>query len=160
MGFNVSGIVINEDFQNNFDDLQKELGWKLKKQEVINFETASSNWKDEGICDVYFSEKGTFLFLSMGRCSQPWAIKNRNVFTFALSETAMAFYLSYCENGITKRTIIEAEGERMQDDGEELKVEEISGDASEIIWNQIEVVLGKRFWDIEPSEKAERYLFV
>ena len=139
---------------------RNELGWNLKKQEEINFETASSNWKDDGICDVYFSENGTLLFISMDMCAQSWGIKNANTLTFALSETAMAFNISYCENGIEKRAIMEVEGNRMQDEGEQLKIEEKSEDASEIIWNQIEVVLGKRFWDIEMDEKAERYNFV
>lgn len=48
----------------------------------------------------------------------------------------------------------------MEDHGEPLAVEDSSEDTSEIIWNQIEVVMGKRFWDIEPDEKALRYLFV
>ena len=47
----------------------------------------------------------------------------------------------------------------MHDEGERLEVENKSEDASEIIWNQIEVVIGKPFWDIEPDEKAIRYVF-
>ena len=72
----------------------------------------------------------------------------------------MAFYINYCENGIEKRLIMEVNDERMQDEGEKLGVENNAEDTSEIIWNQLEVVIGKRFWDIEPDEKATRYLFV
>ncbi len=160
MGFNVSGLVINENYENRMEDLQAALGWNLQKGETISFETASSNWKDERLCDVYFSEKGTLLFISMERCAQPLGIKNTNTLTFALSETSMVFNRSYCENGIVKRSIMEMEGDRMSARGEQLPVEEISEDTSEIIWNQLAVVLGKRFWDIEFGEKAERYTFV
>jgi len=160
MGFNVSGLVINKNYQNDFDDLQKELGWNLKKKEDIDFETASSNWKEEGTCDVYFSDQGTLLFISMERCDQSWGIKNANTLTFVLSEISMVFNISYCENGIEKRAIIEVEDDRMKDEGEKLPVEEVSEDTSEIIWNQMEVVLGKSFWNIELDEKAERYTFV
>ncbi len=160
MGFNISGLAINKNYENDFDSLQKELGWNLKKETEIDFETASSNWKDDGICDVYFSENGTLLFISMEMCTESFPLKNDNSLTFALSETSMAFYINYCENGIEKRLIMEVNDERMQDEGEKLGVENNAEDTSEIIWNQLEVVIGKRFWDIEPDEKATRYLFV
>lgn len=160
MGFNVSGLAINKNYSNEFDNLQKELGWNLVKESEIDFETASSNWKDDGICDAYFSENGTLLFISMDMCTESWPLENDNSLTFALSETSMAFNINYCENGIEKRSIMEVEDNRMQDEGEKLAVEESSEDTSEIIWNQIEVVIGKRFWDIEPEEKAIRYKFV
>lgn len=160
MGFNVSGLVINKNYRDNFESLRKELGWTLKKEGEISFEEASANWKDDGICDVYFSEKGTLLFISMDMCVESWGLKNANTLTFALSETSMAFNMNYCENGILKRSIMEVDGDRMGDEGEKLAVEEKSEDISEIIWNQMEVVLGKSFWSIDPGDKAERYLFV
>ncbi|MCZ8216409.1 MAG: hypothetical protein O9262_09240 [Cyclobacteriaceae bacterium] len=159
MGFNVSGLVINQNYENNFEDLQKKLGWNLKKEGEINFETASSNWKGEDICDVYFSEKGTLMFMSLEMCAQPWLLKEANTLTFVLSETSMIFSLNYAVNGVLVRTILEVEGNRMKETGEKLAIEKKSEDTSAIIWNQIEVVLGKSFWSIEPSEKADRYLF-
>ncbi len=160
MGFNLSGLAINKNYKNEFENLQKELGWNLEKVAEIDFETASSNWKDTGICDAYFTENGTLLFISIDMCTESWPLKNDNSLTFALSETSMVFNINYCENGIEKRSIIEVEDNRMQDEGEKLKVEDISEDTSEIIWNQIEVVIGKRFWDIQPEEKAVRYRFL
>jgi hypothetical protein len=44
-------------------------------------------------------------------------------------------------------------------ENEKLDVEHKSEDTAEIIWNQIEVLIGKRFWDIKPEEKAVRYIF-
>jgi hypothetical protein len=160
MGFNISGLAINKNYESEFNNLQKELGWNLAKQAEINFETASSNWKDDGICDAYFSEKGTLLFVSMDMCTDSWPLKNDSTLTFALSETSMAFNINYCENGIEKRSIMEVEEQRMKDTGEKLEVEEKSADTAEIIWNQMEVVIGKSFWSIDPGEKAVRYVFV
>lgn len=159
MGFNLSGLAINKNYENDFDHLQKELGWNLEKQSEIDFETASSNYKDEGICDVYFCDNGTLLFISIDRCTESWPLKKDNTLTFALSETSMAFNIKYCENSIEKRSILEVNGERMHDQGEKLDIEDKSEDTAEIIWNQIEVVIGKRFWDIEPDEKAIRFVF-
>lgn len=160
MGFNISGLAINKNYENDFDNLQKELGWNLEKQSEIDFEIASSNWTEEGICDVYFSEKGTLIFINMDMCTEPWISKSDNILTFALSETSMAFNINYCENGIERRSIMEVNYEKIQDEGEKLSIEDKSEDTSEIIWNQIEVVIGKRFWDIEPDEKAIRYNFI
>lgn len=159
MGFNLSGIAINKNFENDFENLQKELGWKLEKESEINFETASSNWKDENICDVYFSENGTILFLNMDMCSESYNLKDANTLTFAISESSMAFNLNYSENGIEKRSIMEINGDKIQDEGEKLEIELNSKDISEIIWNQIEIVLKQKFWNIEPSQKAIRYIF-
>lgn len=159
MGFNISGLAINKNYEKEFDLLQKELGWNLEKQSEIDFETASSNWTEDGICNVYFTEKGTLMFIGMDMCTESFPLKNDNTLTFALSETSMAFNINYCENGVEKRSIMEVNDERMTDEGEKLEVEGKSEDTSEIIWNQIEQVIGKRFWDIEPDEKAVKYVF-
>ena len=159
MGFNISGLAINKNYEQEFDKLQQELGWNLEKQSEIDFETASSNWTEDGVCNVYFSENGTLIFIGMDMCTDSFPLKNDNTLTFALSETSMAFNINYCENGIEKRSIMEVNEDRMTDEGKKLEVEEKSEDTSEIIWNQIEKVIGKRFWDIEPDEMALRYVF-
>ncbi|MEM6895390.1 MAG: hypothetical protein AAF554_16965 [Bacteroidota bacterium] len=158
MGFNISGLAINKNYENDFYDLARQLGWKLERHADIDFETASANWKDDAYCDVYFTENGTLIFLSLDRLPVR-NVKNDSSLIFAISETSMAFDMSYYEAGIELRSIMEVNGEQLEDKGDKLKVEDISSDTSEIIWNQLEVVLGKRFWDIEPEEKAIRYVF-
>lgn len=160
MGFNVSGLAINKNYEHEFDQLLKELGWKLEKQSEINFEEASSNWTEEGICNVHFSEKGTVLFLNMDLCTDSFRLKNDDTLTFAISETSMAFSLNYCQNGIEKRSIMEVNGQRIHDEGQKLDVEDKSEDVSQIIWNQFENVIGRRFMEIEPSERSVRYVFI
>lgn len=159
MGFNISGLAINKNYEKEFDQLQKELGWNLEKQSEIDFETASANWTEDGVCNVYFTENGTLMFIGMGMCTESFPLKNDSTLTFVLSEISMAFNINYCENGVEKRSIMEVNDERMKDEGEKLEVEAESEDTSEIIWNQIEKVIGKRFWDINPDEKAVMYVF-
>lgn len=157
MGFNISGIVINKNYKDKLPALQKDLGLDIEFVEEINFETASANWKDEGICDIYFSEQGTLLFVNMDMCIEPWSIETGNTLTFALSEISMAFCLNYCEGRNLKRSIMEVNGKRMSEEGEQLAVEATAPDTSEIIWAQLGAVLGQTFWNIEPEEKAYRY---
>lgn len=160
MGFNISGLVMDRNYEDNFTELQNGLGWKLEKESEIDFETASENWKELDICDVYFSEKGTLIFLSPDMCSEPFILKRNNTLTFTISETSMVFNFNYCERGVLERSILEVENSRINDEGEKLDIEENILDTSEIIWSQLEVVLGESFWDIEPDEKVERYRFV
>lgn len=156
----MSGLVINKNYEANFERLQKELGWVLRKEEDVTFEMASSNWKDEETCDVYFSEKGTLLFISIDRSIEFSDLNKANTLTFSLSETSLEFNMTYSERGVEERSIMEVEYDRVVDEGERLDVEDISEDAAEIIWNQMEVVLGESFFDIDPKEEAVRYRFV
>ena len=160
MGFNLSGIVLNKSYKENLVDLTRQFNWNLQFENEISFEIASENWKDEGICDIYFSENGTILFVNMDMCIEPWSIKDGNVLTFALSETSMAFNLNYCVGQEIIRSIMEVNGEAMNDKGQKLSIESTAGDTSEIIWGQIGEVIGKPFWDIQPNEKAFRYRFI
>ena len=54
---------------------------------------------------------------------------------------------------------MEVDGVRMEDEGEKLDVETKSEDTSELIWNLIEGVLGKSFFEIDLEENAFRYTF-
>ena len=159
MGFNISGIAISKNFEKNLDELQSAFGWKIEKQEEIFFEQASENWKEEDLCDIYFTDNGTLIFIDMGRCIEPFKIGENNVLTFAYSATSMAFNLNYCEGAELKRTIMEVEGQRLADEGEKLEIENKSEDISENIFEQIGVVLGKSFWEIQSDERAVRFLF-
>ena len=44
MGLNISGLVIDRNFEDRFTELQNELGWKLEKDCEVDFETASRDW--------------------------------------------------------------------------------------------------------------------
>lgn len=160
MGFNISGIATNRNFKNNLTELQKQFGLKLNFIEEITFEKASENWKEEGVCDIYFSEYGTLLFVNMNSCIDPWSIENGDTLTFTLSEMSMAFSLNYCEGRKLKRSFMDMNDNKIFETGEKLKVEENTSDASEIIWKQLEGVLGKSFGNIEPEETAYRYKLV
>ena len=52
MGYNVSGLAVNKNYSKEFDQLQNELGWRLKEKSEIDFETASANWTKDGICNL------------------------------------------------------------------------------------------------------------
>lgn len=157
MGFNIAGIVINKNLENSIETIEKAFSWNLAFVEEINFEQASENWKEESICDIYFSSNGTFIFLNMEMCIDEYKMKGSKVLTYALSETSMSFNVNITENGFITRSLMESDGQVFVNKGEKLEIEYTTNDTSEIIWNQIEEISGENFWDIEPSNKALRY---
>lgn len=140
-------------------ELQAQLGWELKIEGEVDLDTASENWKEPDICDVFFTENGTILFISIDKCMEAYPLENVNTLAFVMSEVSMSFNLNYCENGIEKRSFMATENEIVMEDGEPLDAE-ADDDLSEVIWEQIKVVLGKRFMDIDLGETAIRYRFV
>ncbi len=159
MGFNISGIAISKNYKGDFESLKQQYGWNLEGPQEISFEKASENYTEDDICNVYFTENGTLIFVAMERCIDGLPLEDANTMTFVLSEMSMTFVLAYFEGMHSKRTIFENEGNRTEDVGEPLTVEGDTGDASEIIWNQMEVLLGKSFHEIDLGAKAYQYRF-
>jgi len=160
MGFNISGIAINKNYKQDFEKLKRQYDWNLEGPVEVSFETASSNYTENDICNVYFTENGTLIFISMERCIDAGlCVSDANSMTFVLSEMSMSFIVNYYEGKQLKRAIMETEGDRMDDSGDPLPVEAISPDTSEIIWNQMKVLLGKSFYDIDLGDKALQYRF-
>lgn len=158
MGFNLSGVAINRNFKNDIPELSAQLGLAFELDREITFQEASANWKDQGICDVYFGENGTLLFMSMDRCvDEMWYVEDAYTLTFALSEMSMSFSFNYYKVDEMIRSFVEVEGNRISDQGKKLPVEESESDTAEIIWKQLGEVLGQTFWSIGHDEKAFRY---
>lgn len=158
MGYNISGIVINKCLKNRESDLSNILRLDLEYDCEVDFETASANWKDDGIIDVYFGDNGTFIFTNFELCyDESYFYPESQTLTFTFSETSMAFYFGYSINEKLIRSIMYAENEIIFEQGLRLKIEDENEDISEVIWKQIEMVFGKSFWEIELEEKAKRY---
>ncbi|MGN6646224.1 MAG: hypothetical protein ACTHJT_06815 [Cytophaga sp.] len=157
MSFNIAGIVINKNYSANIDECIGALNLNISFSEEIAFEQAMESWKDENIYDFYFSEQGTLVLCNIEQCSNPVSITNQQVLTFVISETTMTFMLHLSDNKKLLRSIMQGNNIRFKDVGNILKGEESLSDISEIIWNQIAVILGKKFWDIGPGETCYRY---
>lgn len=160
MSMNLSGIVIQGNLKNQENQISDILGLSLTFEKEIDFEMASSNHQEEGILDIYFGDKGTLIFAHQDLCSgETYGLDQRRILSFSISETAMAFYFAYSVNNRTQRTLLEFEGERITDEGEEFDFEE-NQETSELIWEYISHVLGEDFWEIDESAKAYRYAIV
>jgi hypothetical protein len=156
MGFNIAGIVVNKNYENKIEELSEKLGFELSFQDEISYEEAVSNWKDDGICDIYFAENATILYLTMEMCGSEFNIESQNVLSFCYSETSMAFSFNYTENSQLQRSIMEYNGDIMNESGEPLP-EEANSDTAGLIFAKITEILGKDFLGVDFESKAYRY---
>lgn len=160
MGFNISGLVIDKNYQDNLAELETIFGEKLVFDREVSFEEACESWKDDKYCDVYFSETGTILFMSMERGGFEFYAKGQDAFSFVLSEMIMMFSINYVENGANIRSYLESESEVMQNEGEPFDFELQQEDKSEVIYHLIEETLGESFHDVDLDAVCYRYNFM
>ena len=98
---------------------------------------------------------------SDGKCTdEPWKLNDARTLTFFMSEISMVFNFNYCEGQEVKRSFIEFNGDKISEKGEKLNIEGRKLDSTNIIFEQIGVIIGKNFWSIEPNEKVFRYKFI
>lgn len=160
MGFNISGLVIDKNYKNQLVELEAIFGEKMVLEKEVTFEEACENWKDDKYCDVYFSENGTLVFLSMERGGHEFYPKKQKAFSFVLSEMMMMFAINYVENGLNIRAYMETEGELFENEGDPFDFELQQEDKSELIYHLIEETLGESFHDVALDATCYRYTFL
>lgn len=159
MGFNISGIAINKNYKDKLPEPARSIDLSLAFDSEITYEEAAGNWKEDGICDIYFSDKGTLLFLPMDNCTDGYAVKGQTVLTFALSETSMAFNLNYYKNDRFVREAMEFDGDRVTDEGDPLPQENEEINVSGLAFQLIQEILGQKIEEIDLEARAYRYAF-
>lgn len=156
MGFNIAGLVIDQNFDKDINKLGEALNWNLQVVEEIQFETASANWTPEDEFNVYFSEKATMVFFSHELAMQKYHVQGSNSLCYAYSATSMAFLVSYRKRDGTYRFFIEYEGDAKLQEGEALDLEEDYPTGDALIFKLIDDLLGEPFGSIDLGAKAFR----
>ncbi len=165
MGFNISGLVLNENYRDNLPQLAHILGEEFLHESSISLEEACESWKGDDYCDVYFSKEGTLVFLSMEKGGFEFCEEGLTTFSFVLSESTGMFCFNYTENGELIRSYFESEddmeeGDEIEDEGELLEIETTEEDKSEVIFHLIGKVLGESFHSIDFEADCKRLWFV
>ena len=154
MGFNISGIAMDQTFDKDPKKVAEALKLSFELVEETNFETASKNWTPEKDVYVYFSDQATLIFMSYEHCFGGFRVPGAKVLTFAYSATAMTFLMHYWDQNRTVRMLNEAEGDIVMQRGTPLSQESKGNGLSGLIFDMIEEVLGQSFYSIEMGEKA------
>ena len=159
MGLNISGLVIDKNYENNLTELETIIGEKLVFEKELTFEETLENWKEDTYCDIYFSKNGTLVILSMEIGGFEFYADNQTAFSFVLSEMTMMFVVNYTKNGELLRYIMESD-EMNEDKGVPLDFEKNSeDDVYELIYHLLEKTLGESFDDIDLEARCYRYSF-
>lgn len=158
MGFNISGLVIDKNYENNISELETIIGEKLVFEKEVIFEETLESWKEETYCDIYFSKKGTFILLSMEIGGFEFYAENQTAFSFVLSEMSMTFTINFTKENELVRSIMISE-DMIEDEGVPFDFETEDEDKSELIYQLIENTLGESFHEIDLEAKCFRYSF-
>jgi hypothetical protein len=158
MGFNISGLVIDRNYENDISELESIIGEKLVFEKEVIFEETLESWKEDSYCDIYFSKKGSLILLSMEIGGFEFFADNQTAFSFVLSEMSMTFTINYTKNNKLVRSIMVSE-DMIEDEGEPFEFETDDEDKSELIYQLIENTLGESFHEIDLEARCFRYSF-
>jgi len=156
MGFNIAGLVINQNYKNDITELGKDLKWGIEIIEEVNFETASSNWTPEGEFRLHFTDKATMIFFPHEWVELQTRSKTANTLNYAYSATSMAFHLDLFKSGELIRSIMEYNGEKQFEAGIPLELEEEYRSVDGLTFALIDELLGDGFGTIPLGEKSFR----
>lgn len=157
MGYNLSGITINKNFNGSTEELIKHIKWPLEYVKEVTYEESSTAYHDDDVFDIFFSKSGTLILSISPDDINPLISKDCEVLRFMISETTMAFFFDKYVDGVNRREYFEHEGEVKNDLGTPLKEELNEEDAMEKTMNIIQNIFGENLYDFELSTKGHRY---
>jgi hypothetical protein len=163
MGLNVQGIATSIKTQ-NIADLTKLIGLDTPtKIDTTFFENATSYNIEDNELFLTLTSNGTILTVGDNVPIHDIALDklsiNGQALKFLVGETAMIFAFDYYENGKLVRSVMNAEGENIQEEGEPLKIEETESDFTELIFGIMKLVSGDSIYTLEPDFESTRYQF-
>jgi len=156
MGFNIAGLVINQNYEKDIEKLGKDLNWGIEIIEEVNFETASSNWTPEEEFRLHFTDKATMIFFPHEWVADQSKSKTADTLNYAYSATSMAFQVDLFKSGKMVRSIMEYNGEKQFEQGDPLELEKEHQTADGLTFALIDELLGDQFGSIDLSEKSFR----
>lgn len=160
MSLNISGLAFNTNFDKNIEGLSQVLNWDLAFVQEINFEAASSNFKDEAFLDVYYGQEGSIVFLSSMEKFNAAKTRGIKALNFNVSDTTKTYLLQVLEDGNSLRFKQANQDAVTQSVGEPLEIEKAIPDISEQIFHTMESVTGSRFNEIDPQAVCYRYRII
>lgn len=164
MGLNVRGVATSIK-TDNIIELTTLMGLDTPiKVETTYFENAISNEIEGNEIFLTVTKNGIILLFGDEMSTEETSLdafsENGKALSFMISETGMFFGFDYYENGELLRSVVNLEGENVQEEGDPLEIEENKDDYIEIICSIMEDVCGGSIYSVEPNQKAVRYKIV
>ena len=97
MGFNIAGLILKQKLDSK-QDLENLLSNELEFLKEVDFEAATSSFRDENTIDVLGTENGTFVIIELGKLYDITNIK-AEVIQFMISDLSDTYYFEKYNHG-------------------------------------------------------------
>ncbi len=152
MGFNIAGILIkSETVETKIENI---LDNKLIFFREINFEEATSSYRDENTVDILQTQTGTLIITELG---QIYDISNFDgeIIQFMISDVSDTYYFEKYINGNLERKYINSQGEIAENEGNGIIKE--NDDMMDLVWELTDDYLQNNFLENMFKIKFKRY---
>lgn len=152
MGFNISGILIkSETVETNIENI---LDHELAFFKEIDFEEATSSYRDENTVDILQTQTGTLIITELG---QVYDISNFDgeIIQFMISDVSDTYYFEKYTNGNLDRKYINSQGEIAENEGNGIIKED--DDMMTLVWELTDDYLQNNFLENMFEIKFKRY---
>ncbi|MFJ1473546.1 hypothetical protein ACILE9_04710 [Capnocytophaga cynodegmi] len=155
MGWNIAGLLINRKIDER--EICHLIENEIAYSDEVDFEEATSSFRDENTIDVLQTEKGALILMDME--AQP-DISNfkGEIILFIVSEVSDTYYFEKYTNGRLDRKYIYSQGEIFEDEGEGIIKED--EDVVDLIWEFTDKYLQNNFSETIFEQKFKRYLLL
>ena len=154
MGLNISGLVIANNYNNNLDELAKDLSWTITKPKEISYDDVLSSRIPKDEYRVYFSDKGTLILSCNDLIEEDNRAASADSMNFIYSETAMHFLFDFQKLDGSRRVLYDAEREIKTDQGKKLPLEQGFEYTEEIIDSLFDSFIGHSILDGDYEAKC------
>lgn len=115
MGFNIAGLIINENIGSE-QELESLLNHKLEFVDEVSFEEATRSDREEFTIDVLQTDHGTLIIMEMGQIYDLSKFE-REVVQFIISDVSDTYYFEKYIDGKLVRKNINTQGYVAEDYG-------------------------------------------
>ena len=166
MGWKLSGIVINKNFENNITELFSLLGLEdFDLENESTFEEETSEMLDVDNLSVGFFGNGTYLSTDVNLMTNDSLLKsassNLTIIAFYINDTTSTYCFDWFLNGeYLRRKWISYSDKNIDSSenfGEMLTAEKNENDDMNIIIDLVSSLLDKNFYDINEGEQMFRF---
>lgn len=154
MSQHISGILLGKDYSRNLNELKRDLYLEVTPLGESNFQTACNDLIDQDSAYILCTPQATLFFLHPDRCQEAVLVKQVNSLSFVIDETDMTTEFYYAQRGYFMRSVIEQEGDVVEHEGDELDIETQYAEMQDVVWDLVEEILGKNFWDLGPQKRV------
>jgi len=153
MGFNIAGLIIKNKFENK-QEIENILNSNLKYSKDIDFEEATSAFREDNTIDILETEYGTLIFMELGQIYDLTNTSNE-IIQFMISDVSDTYYFEKYLAGKLQRKLITSQGEVAEDEGAGFVSEE--DDLTDKIWEFTDDYLNNNFSENMFDLKFKQY---